>query len=277
MTALAPNNNALSDNLDEGSWRCVYRHLQPRVLEHVVTNLAGLPYPVRFRNSSAFECWRDALNTTDGGRAMWRNWMRPDLPNAACTADINFLFKGMVGPLADPRDALRWRTEAAHLSVQLGVNIGFELKQGSLIEPTPSLETLLLRSDLEQGLPMGMVIPPFNAQYVRFGAEAARLLLPPQLAGVPRIVDGVFCFLSQTGASEGGSIPPRDLELTFICKNEDHYKGYITVRGPVDDAGCTIDQWIRQMVEGEQGAMLCGAEVELLIRMVNYVLTPTEN
>lgn len=55
----------------------------------------------------------------------------------------------------------------------------FELHKGTVIEATPALETLLAHSDIDLALPMNMVVPPFAAQYLRFGAEATRFLPQP--------------------------------------------------------------------------------------------------
>jgi hypothetical protein len=69
----------------------------------------------------------------------------------------------------------------------------FELHNGTVIEATPALETLLAHSDIDLALPMSMVVPPFAAQYLRFGPEVTRLL--PQLMPENQAVvfDGPLC------------------------------------------------------------------------------------
>ena len=48
-----------------------------------------------------------------------------------------------------------------------------------VIETTAALETLLTNSDVDLGLPMSMVVPPYQAQYLRFGEVATRNLKVP--------------------------------------------------------------------------------------------------
>jgi hypothetical protein len=63
--------------------------------------------------------------------------------------------------------------------VSISANLRYELQNGTIIEVTPALETLLANSDVDLDLPMNMVVPPYCAQYLRFGALAAQHLKVP--------------------------------------------------------------------------------------------------
>jgi hypothetical protein len=122
----------------------------------------------------------------------------------------------------------------------------FELHKETVIEATPALEALLAHSDIDLALPMSMVVPPFAAQYLRFGPEAARLLPQPMLENPDVVFDGVFCFLSAQSKDAAGIERGGWLELIFIGKGCDRFDGHVSLTGWIDRGYATFNDWVRE-------------------------------
>ncbi|MFJ1468764.1 hypothetical protein [Massilia orientalis] len=103
----------------------------------------------------------------------------------------------------------RAQVDARVPAISISANLKYGLQKGAIIEATPALETLLLNSDMDLDLPMKMVAPPFPAQYLRFGPEAARHLKAPDSDLPDRLFDGVFCFFTPPSNRYGDGISGR--------------------------------------------------------------------
>ncbi|WP_305824612.1 hypothetical protein [Massilia brevitalea] len=87
------------------------------------------------------------------------------------------------------------------LAFAASMNLKYHLSQGTVIESTPALETLLANSDVDLSLPMSMVVPPYRAQYLRFGDTATRYLKVPNPQSPDHVFEGAFCFLTRHALS----------------------------------------------------------------------------
>src|SRR5205823_1143013 len=136
-----------------------------------VGKLYGRPYSVQFRNQGAFDAWKQAL----GSGHEWKRWADPEATCWNIRHEIQQQLNNMRAH--DNMDAeARTRVDARMQAISISANLKYELQKGAIIEATPALETLLLNSDMDLDLPMKMVAPPYAAQYLSFGPEAARHL-----------------------------------------------------------------------------------------------------
>ena len=117
-----------------------------------------------------------------------------------------------------------------------------------MIEATVALETLLANSDVDLGLPMSMVAPPYRAQYLRFGEVAARYLKVPDPQSPEHCFDGVFCFLTQHASSGDPREKCWTLELVFISKRRDSYGGHVALLGETNRGDMTVGEWLADIL-----------------------------
>lgn len=145
----------------------------PALTKSRVGRLHGRPYPVQFRNQGAFDAWKQALGSGP-------EWTRRADSEATCWSlrqEIQQQLNAMRVGRHDSMEAeARAQVDARLQAISISANLKYELQQGAIIEATPALETLLLNSDMDLDLPMKMVAPPYPAQYLKFGPEAARHL-----------------------------------------------------------------------------------------------------
>lgn len=148
----------------------------------------------------------------------------------------------------------------------------FERKRGTIIESTAALEQLLVQTDLDATLTMGMLALPFAAQYVRFGTDAAKFLRWPGHQVGEVVYDGVFCFLSQSSISRGGGLQPH-LELIFVGKDShDVFGGFCVLRAPIGAADGAVVEWVDAILTRKDGPKYDESDKAWLQEAVNFVV-----
>lgn len=207
-----------------------------------VIRLCGRPYPVQFRNQGAIDAWTRAL----GGTATWHRWQDR---YTLCWQIRQELFRQLEHrhPLSPVAGQLI-SEDCQRLAVEISTNLKYHLNKGTVIEATPALETLLAHSDVDLGMPMSMVAPPYLAQYLRFGETAMRNLKVPASQVPDRFFDGVFCFLTQH-AKYG--VPVEScwtLEFVFVSKRQDCYSGHVSLLGDTDLGSTTVGEWLTRVL-----------------------------
>lgn len=184
----------------------------PALKKSRVGRLHGRSYPVQFRNQGAFDAWRQAL----GSGPEWTRWADPE---ATC-----------------------WRIRQ---EIQQQLNA---MRAGR----HDSLETLLLNSDMDLALPMKMVAPPYPAQYLKFGPEAARHLKVPESDLPDRLFDGVFCFFTPPSSRHGDGIQWA-LELIFIIQRQDCFCGQVALLGETERDDKPLGEWLNRVLDTAKG------------------------
>ncbi|WP_313706538.1 hypothetical protein [Massilia sp.] len=207
-----------------------------------VTKLFGRPYPVQFRNQGALDAWERALGDTE----VWRRWQEP---GTLCWQIRQELLRqlGSMHPLS-PAAGQLIAEDRQRLAIEVSTNLKYHLSQGTVIEATPALETLLTNSDVDLSLPMSMVAPPYRAQYLHFGDVAMRYLKVPASTAPDRYFDGVFCFLTP---NDGAHLPTEKgwtLELVFVSKRQDSYGGHVSLLGETDRGSTTVGDWLDEVL-----------------------------
>jgi len=199
----------------------------PALRKSRVTKLHGRPYPVQFRNQGAFDAWKQAL----GSGQEWTRWADPEATCWRIRQEIQQQLNDMrVGKHDSMEAEARAQVDARMQAISISANLKYELEKGAIIEATPALETLLLNSDMDLDLPMKMVAPPYPAQYLKFGPEAARHLKAPDSDLPDRLFDGVFCFFTPPSSRYGDGIQ-WTLELIFISQRQDCFCGQVALLG----------------------------------------------
>lgn len=207
--------------------------------------LHGLPFPVQFRRQDALDAWRNALCSTPEGLAIWRDWAQPERTSYEIRKEIHDYFHYYRNYADTDPQAHVWQTAARYWSLTASTNLMFELHKGTVIEATPALETLLAHSDIDLALPMNMVVLPFAAQYLRFGAQATKFLPQPIPTNPSIVFDGVFCFLSTPPTEPGNDERGGWLELIFIGRGGDRFDGHVSLNGWIDNRYATFNDWVR--------------------------------
>lgn len=206
-----------------------------------VTTLSGRPYPIQFRNQGAIDAWTGALGKTE----VWQRWQDPGTLCWQIRQEVLRQLERV--KLLSPESAEMAQVVAddqRRLAVDISTNLKYHLNQGMVIETTAALETLLTNSDVDLGLPMSMVVPPYQAQYLRFGEVATRYLKVPASEASNRCFDGVFCFLTPHGGTRAPGEPCWTLELVFVTKRQDRYSGYVSLLGETDRGSTTVGEWL---------------------------------
>lgn len=207
-----------------------------------VTKLFDRPYPVQFRNQGAIDAWTRALGKTD----VWRRWQDPGTLCWRIRQDLMRQLETMHP--CSPAEGRLIAQDCERLAVEASTNLKYHLSQGTVIEATPALESLLTNSDVDLALPMSLVVPPFSAQYLRFGETAMRYLKVPASPTIERVFDGVFCFLTSHAASSIPADKEWTLELVFISKLHDSYGGHISLLGDTDRDTTTVGDWLDEVL-----------------------------
>jgi hypothetical protein len=218
----------------------------PALKKSRVSKLHGRPYPIQFRNQGAFEAWKQAL----GGLEEWTRWADP---KATCWRMRQEILQQLNNMRAHTHDSVeseaRAQVDARMQAVSISANLKYELQKGAIIEATPALETLLLNSDMDLNLPMKMVAPPYHAQYLRFGPEAARHLKVPESDLPDRLFDGVFCFFTPPTANAGDGTAKWTLELIFVSQRQDSYSGQVALLGETERDDRPLGEWLNQVLD----------------------------
>jgi hypothetical protein len=210
--------------------------------------LHGRPYPVQIRNQGAFEAWESGLGTTEE----WARWKHTQTTCWDIRQEVEWQLNNMrahgdATPEEEARAAARVR------AVSISANLRYELQRGTVIEATPALETLLTNSDVDLSLPMNMVAPPFSAQYLRFGAQAAQQLKVPNSELPDRVFDGVYCFLTPPSDRCAGGRDKWTLELIFITKRQDRFNGHVTLLGETERDDTPVSAWLSKVLDTVEG------------------------
>jgi len=222
----------------------------PALKKSRVGRLHGRPFPVQFRNQGAFDAWKQALGSGP-------EWMRWADTAATCWSvrheiqqQLNDMRAGKHGSLeADAQGQADARMQA----ISISANLKYELQKGAIIEATPALETLLLNSDMDLDLPMKMVAPPYPAQYLRFGPEAARHLNVPDSDLPDRLFDGVFCFFTPPSNRRGDATAKWTLELIFVSQRQDCFSGQVALLGETERDDKPLGEWLNRVLDTAKG------------------------
>lgn len=219
----------------------------PALKKSRVSKLYGRPYPVQFRNQGAFDAWKQAL----GSGQEWKRWADPEATCWNIRHEIQQQLNNMRAH--DNMDAeARAQVDARMQAISISANLKYELQKGAIIEATPALETLLLNSDMDLNLPMKMVAPPYPAQYLRFGPEAARHLKVPDSDLPDRLFDGVFCFFTPPSTRYGDGIK-WTLELIFVSQRQDCYSGQVALLGETERDDTPLGEWLNRVLDTAKG------------------------
>jgi hypothetical protein len=221
--------------------RILRTDLHDAIKKSRIDMMHGLPFPVQFRRQGALDAWRKALCATPDGLAIWQDWARPERTSYEIRKEIQgylHYYRDYAG--TDPQ-AHVWQTAARYWSLTSSINLMFELHNGTVIEATSALERVLAHSDIDLALPMSMVVPPFAAQYLRFGPEATNLLPQPMPENPDIVFDGVFCFLSAPPTDSAGNDRGGWLELIFIGQGRGCFDGHVSLNGWIDQRYATFN------------------------------------
>lgn len=221
----------------------------PALTKSRVDKLHGRPYPVQFRNQGAFDAWKHAL----GSGPEWTRWADPEATCWSIRQEIQQQLNAMRAGRHDTMEAeARAQVDARLQAISISANLKYELQNGAIIETTPALETLLLNSDMDLDLPMKMVAPPYPAQYLRFGPEAARHLKVPDSDLPDRLFDGVFCFFTPPSSRDGDGIQ-WTLELIFISQRQDCFSGQVALLGDTKRDDKPLGEWLNRVLDTAKG------------------------
>lgn len=270
LPALSPSRVVMNPAHGNDGKRILRVDLHAAIQQSRIGSMHGLPFPVQFRREGALDAWRKALCATPDGVAIWQGWAKAERTSYEIRQEIlAYLHNYRNYADTDPQ-AHTWQTVAKHWSQACSTNLLFELHKGTVIEATPALETLLAHSDIDLALPMSMVVPPFAAQYVRFGPEASKLL-PLLMPEQPDVAfDGVFCFLSTPPKDAAGNVRGGWLELIFIVKVCGRFEGQVSLSGSIDSGYVTFNDWFRDCM-AHSGVGL-RSRPEVMSSFVSYVV-----
>ncbi len=221
----------------------------PALTKSRVGKLHSRPYPVQFRNQGAFDAWRQAL----GSGQEWTRWANPEATCWSIRQEIQQQLNDMrAGKHGSMEAEARAQVDARMQAISISANLKYELQKGAIIEATPALETLLLNSDMDLALPMKMVAPPYPAQYLKFGPEAARQLRAPDSDLPDRLFDGVFCFFTPPSNRYGDGIQ-WTLELIFISQRQDCFSGQVALLGDTKRDDKPLGEWLNRVLDTAKG------------------------
>lgn len=217
----------------------------PALTKSRVGKLHGRPYPVQFRNQGAFDAWKQAL----GSGPEWKRWAEPEATCWSIRQEIQQQLNAMRAGRHESMEAeARAQVDARLQAISISANLKYALQKGAIIEATPALETLLLDSDMDLGLPMKMVAPPYAAQFLRFGPEAARPLKVPDSDLPDSLFDGVFCFFTPPSSRDGDGIQ-WTLELIFISQRQDCFSGQVPLLGDTKRDEKPLGEWLNRVLD----------------------------
>ncbi|MCS0592636.1 hypothetical protein ACFQ09_08230 [Massilia norwichensis] len=221
-------------------------NIGPALVRSPITRLFGRPYPVQFRAQGALDAWTRALGNT----GLWPHWQALGTLCWQIRQEILRQLECM-----HPRSSIAGQISAEdcqRLAFQVSTNLKYHLSEGTVIEATAALETLLANSDVDLSLPMSMVAPPYRAQYLRFGEVAMRYLKVPDPQSPDHVFDGVFCFLTRHASSGDPEEKCWTLELVFISKRQDSYGGHVSLLGETDRGDMTVGEWLAEILANVQ-------------------------
>ena len=246
-------------------------NIGPALVCSPMTRFFGRPYPLQFRVQGALKAWKHALGNT----GTWLLWQDPATLCWQIRQDILRQLES-----THPRSSLAGQMsddERQRLAFQISTNLKYHLSEGTVIEATPALETLLANSDVDLSLPMSMVAPPYRAQYLRFGEAAMRYLKVPAPQAPDQVFDGAFCFLTRHATAGDQQGKCWTLELIFISKRQDNYAGHVSLLGETDRRDITVGKWLAEILAGvtvaDEGEIhrSMHAAVSYVVRLLLYM------
>lgn len=211
-----------------------FDNIGPALVCSPMTRFFGRPYPVQFRAQGALDAWAHA----PGHTKLWRVWQDP---GTLCWQIRQEILRQL--ECVHPSSSVAGQISAEdrqRLAFQVSTNLKYHLSEGTVIEATPALETLLANSAVDLSLPMSMVAPPYRAQYLRFGEAAMRYLKVPAPQSPDHVFDGAFCFLTRHDMSGEFEGKCWTLELVFIGKRQDRCTGHISLLGDTGGVGIFV-------------------------------------
>lgn len=131
-------------------------NIGPALVCSALTRFLGRPYPVQFRAQGALDAWTHALGDT----GLWPLWRDPGTLCWQIRQEILRQLEGM-HPLSSVAGQIS-AEDRQRLAFQASTNLKYHLSEGTVVEATPALETLLANSDIDLSLPMSMVAPPYG-------------------------------------------------------------------------------------------------------------------
>lgn len=217
-------------------------NIGPALVRSHVTRLYGRPYPVQFREQGAMDAWTHALGNT----GLWRCWRDP----ATLAWEIRQeVLRQLEAMSSSPTVFGEMNAgDRQRLAFEVSMNLKYHLSQGTVIEATAALETLLANSDVDLSLPMSMVAPPYRAQYLRFGETATRYLKVPNPRSPDHVFDGAFCFLTRRAPSDEPGEQCWTLELLFVTRRQGCYGGQVALLGETDRGDVTVGEWLNRVL-----------------------------
>lgn len=261
---------ALRDQFKQG----VLGQLEPAVRASTVATLDDLPYPVKFRNQGALDEWRRLFTAHDWSQHMWDQWAKAPATCLDCINELCWQVDQPIDPYSRRQRPRGWSDAPFTAVVKWAANIHFERKRGALIETTPSLDSLLMHSDIDDTLPMHLFSPPFNAQYLRLHRATAEQFRTAQDRASQRWIDGIFCFVSQPDSSTNPNNCVTVIELVIIYNTNDKGISAQLLRGPLTSPDETVTQWTDAilMPQGGQRTPHDDALMKLINNMVKVFL-----
>jgi hypothetical protein len=184
--------------------------------------------------------------------------------------EVHWQFEQHLSPR--PRDcgaADRYELLRAN-AIQWATNIHYECTRGALIETTPALATLLLRSDFDDTLTMRFFAPPYAAQYLRLTQDVADQLATEDDKAHRRWIDGIFCFLTPAASSTTMSEAKPLLELVIVYNNHEVGIGTYTMHAPIRSPDQTVGRWVSTVSLFEHGHPAAADDDR--IRVINYLV-----
>lgn len=244
--------------------------LDPAIRASTVVALDGLPFPVKFRNQGALEEWRRLFTVREWSQRVWDDWSSA---RATCLDCINELCWQVDQHLERHSRYQRppgWADSTLAIIARWAANIHFERKNGALIETTPSLDALLMQSDIDNTLPMQLFSPPFDAQYLQLNRATTEHFRTLDDRAKGRWIEGIFCFVSRPGPSENRNEFITVIELMIVYASNDRGISTRLVRGPLLSLEETVMDWAEGILTPENGQR--ATDDDVLIQLINNMV-----
>lgn len=203
----------------------------------------SLPHPVQLRNLGVYEAIEGVAQQVAPMQEVLHEARQPHaglLRVGDCFIDIlvNMVNRPVGASLADTAHQMEGfaRTFGAYWL--------YRARSGALIEPTAGLEQLLTRSDLDSALPVHLLVPPYAAQYLRYGPVARQVLayVDPELGTIAP--EGLYCFMTRE--------PDGSRRLCFqwhLVRDDGRDCGLQTLEAPESNPEQPMVEWLASLPE----------------------------
>lgn len=216
--------------------------------------MEGLPYPVFVRNRG----WLEGLDQLSEHVPELPAYLRKVSGERGQLAVASSLINVFRATTDSDKEVI---AAASHI---LSVIRDYRERHGAVIEVTDALETMLLSSDIDDSLPMGLLALPYPTQYVCFGhAARAKLRL-----GTGDLADyephGCFCVLSACQAGVGQA-----LTIYIVMVTPDGRNKTITfMHSPIRDPEAPLQKWVSEVAATHADGP---AALQDSLRLVSYL------